>query len=83
MRELTESLAAVQQNVSQHLAIMHKAGVLERKKAGTRVFYELGDSYSVAIVESARAALAQRSQQLAQLSAALAKDGLATPGADP
>jgi DNA-binding transcriptional ArsR family regulator len=73
VRELTESLAAVQQNVSQHLAVMHKAGILERRKVGTSVFYEIGDTYSITILEATRAALARRSQELARLSAALSR----------
>jgi DNA-binding transcriptional ArsR family regulator len=72
--ELTESVTAGQQNVSHHLAVMHKAGILERRKVGTHVFYELADSHSVAIIETTRAALAHRSHELARLSAALSDD---------
>jgi DNA-binding transcriptional ArsR family regulator len=79
VNELTESIAAVQQNVSQHLAVMHKAGIVERCKSGAHVFYELADGHSVAIIEATRAALAQRSHQLARLSAALSDDATTSP----
>jgi DNA-binding transcriptional ArsR family regulator len=73
VRELTEALSAVQQNVSQHLAVMHKAGVLERRKVGTRVFYEIGDSDAIRILEITRGALARQSRELARLGTALSK----------
>jgi DNA-binding transcriptional ArsR family regulator len=71
VQELTELLGAVQQNVSQHLAILHKAGVLNRHKVGTRVFYELSDTTAVAMLDAARAGLAQRSRELTDLTAGL------------
>src|SRR5437762_1097922 len=39
--ELTEMIDAVQQNVSQHLMILHQAGRVARQKQGKRVVYEL------------------------------------------
>jgi DNA-binding transcriptional ArsR family regulator len=74
VRDLTESIGAIQQNVSQHLAVMHKAGVLERRKVGTRVFYEIGDTYTMTILDAAKASLARRSEHLARLSAALSDE---------
>jgi DNA-binding transcriptional ArsR family regulator len=71
VQELTKALGAVQQNVSQHLAILHKAGVLDRHKVGTRVYYELGDATAIAMLDAATAGLAQRSRELADLTAGL------------
>jgi DNA-binding transcriptional ArsR family regulator len=71
VQELTESLGAVQQNVSQHLTILHRAGVLDRHKVGTRVYYELRDATAVAMLDAARAGLAQRSRELTNLTAGL------------
>jgi DNA-binding transcriptional ArsR family regulator len=78
VQELTDSLSAVQQNISQHLSLMHKAGILERRKIGTRVFYELRETRSLAIVESTRLVVAERSSRLARLSQELAQDNLLT-----
>lgn len=41
--ELTEAIAAKQQNVSKHLAVLHQAGILDRKKEGTAVRYSIAD----------------------------------------
>ena len=67
VQELTQSLGAVQQNVSQHLAILHKAGVVDRHKIGTRVYYELRDATAVEMLDAAKAGLAQRSRELTDL----------------
>ena len=74
VKELTESVTAGQQNVSQHLTIMHRAGILERRRVGTRVVYEVADFTSVAIIETTRAALSKRSYQLSRLGAALSDE---------
>jgi hypothetical protein len=50
---------------------MHKAGILDRRKVGTHVFYELADRHCVTIIETARVSLAQHAHELARLSAAL------------
>jgi len=71
VQELTQSLDAVQQNVSQHLAILHRAGVLDRHKVGTRVYYELRDPNAVAMLDAARAGLAQHSRELTNLTGRL------------
>lgn len=42
--ELTEILGTSQQNVSKHLGILHKAGIVGRRKEGTSAYYEITDS---------------------------------------
>ncbi len=41
--ELSEALAASQQNVSKHLAVLGDAGILGRRKEGTYVYYRIVD----------------------------------------
>ena len=41
--ELSEALAASQQNVSKHLAVLSGAGVLGRRKDGNHVYYRIVD----------------------------------------
>lgn len=65
VQELADVLGATQQNVSQHLAILFRAGVLGRKKDGTRVHYFLADRHTVPLLENAAAGIGQ---QLAELS---------------
>ena len=43
MQELVDAVGAAQQNVSQHLGILHRAGFLTRHRQGTSVRYELAD----------------------------------------
>lgn len=41
--ELVEVVQAGQPNVSRHLAILHHAGLVSRRREGTSVFYGIGD----------------------------------------
>lgn len=43
VQELAEGLDASQQNVSKHLGVLHQAGILARRKEGTRVYYAIED----------------------------------------
>jgi DNA-binding transcriptional ArsR family regulator len=43
VNELAERLAAGQQNVSKHLALLADAGMLARRKDGNRVYYRITD----------------------------------------
>ena len=41
--ELTEATGASQQNVSKHLGVLHRAGIVARAKQGTFVRYSIAD----------------------------------------
>lgn len=41
VQELTDRLQTTQQNVSKHLADLHRAGIVERERAGRQVRYRL------------------------------------------
>jgi len=43
VHELTVALGATQQNVSKHLGLLHAAGVVSRRREGTRVLYTIAD----------------------------------------
>jgi DNA-binding transcriptional ArsR family regulator len=49
--ELTDSLGASQQNVSKHLTVLADAGIVARRKEGTRVYYRIVDESVLAICE--------------------------------
>lgn len=49
--ELTGSVAASQQNVSKHLAVLADAGIVGRRKDGNRVYYRITDESVLAICE--------------------------------
>src|SRR5215472_18953240 len=43
VNELSERLHAGQQNISKHLALLADAGMVARRKEGTRVYYRITD----------------------------------------
>jgi DNA-binding transcriptional ArsR family regulator len=67
VKELTESVGGVQQNISQHLAILHQAGIVGRRKEGTRVLYELIDPHVLALLEQAQASQTHHLEALSRL----------------
>jgi DNA-binding transcriptional ArsR family regulator len=52
-----------QTNVSRHLALMHREGVLARRKQGTEVYYRVADEDAVALCRSICTRLASRMEQ--------------------
>lgn len=67
VQELVDTLEATQQNISQHLCILQRAGVVTRHKQGTRVRYELVDLQVLKLLECAEASLARQLDELAEL----------------
>jgi ArsR family transcriptional regulator len=65
VQELADLLGTTQQNVSQHLGILLRAGALGRRKEGTHVHYFLDDEHVLPLLEDAAASI---SRQLAELS---------------
>ncbi|MBI4294087.1 MAG: winged helix-turn-helix transcriptional regulator [Betaproteobacteria bacterium] len=47
--QIVEALGASQTNVSRHLGLMHRAGVLQRRKDGNQVYYRVADAAMVDI----------------------------------
>ena len=66
VNELTEALAASQQNVSKHLAVLLEAGIVGRRKQGNRVLYAIADESIFALCEQVCGSL---QRQLAELNA--------------
>jgi len=74
---LADRLALAQPNVSQHLALMRAAGVVEAERDGREIRYRLADPDIIAACNLMRAALQRRLARLAELSARPA--GVPTP----
>jgi DNA-binding transcriptional ArsR family regulator len=55
VQELVEALGTTQQNISQHLGILRRAGIVARHKQGTHVHYQLDDPNILPILELAQA----------------------------
>lgn len=50
-QELAEALGLMQQNVSKHLLVLHRAGIASRRPEGANVWYALHDDSAVAVFE--------------------------------
>jgi DNA-binding transcriptional ArsR family regulator len=67
VQEVTSALETTQQNVSQHLGILQRAGIVDRQKQGTRVRYRLADPHVLSLIASAEASLGHHLQTLSQV----------------
>ena len=62
---LAEQLAAGQQNVSKHLAVLTDTGMLARRKNGTHVYYRIADEGVFALCEQVCGSLQSQLSTLA------------------
>ena len=72
VQELTEAVAASQQNVSKHLCILLEAGIVGRRRDGNQVFYSIVDDVVFRLCEEVCGGL---QQQVAELNAIVAGAG--------
>ena len=50
--ELMERIGTTQPNMSQHLAVLYRAGVLSRRRDGAQMYYRIGNASVSAICRS-------------------------------
>jgi DNA-binding transcriptional ArsR family regulator len=67
VQELTDELATTHQNVSKHLNVLYRAGVVSRSRDGNRVCYTLVDYSACRLIEQAAASLTGYVEELASL----------------
>jgi DNA-binding transcriptional ArsR family regulator len=67
VQEFVATLESTQQNISQHLGILQRAGIIARHKEGTRVRYELVDPHILRLLECAESSLTRQLDELSQL----------------
>jgi ArsR family transcriptional regulator len=65
VQELADRLGTTQQNVSQHLGILFRAGLLSRHRDGTHVHYALADPTIAALLDRAAASINHQRAELA------------------
>jgi DNA-binding transcriptional ArsR family regulator len=65
--QLVDALGATQQNVSKHLGVLHRAGVLSREKQGTSVRYAIADTTVFELCELVCGRLRQQIHELGQV----------------
>ena len=51
VQELAEHVGSSQQNVSKHLALLARAGIVGRRKVGTFVYYRITDASVIVMCE--------------------------------
>ena len=57
--EVVELCGSSQANVSRHLLVLHKAGILLRRKEGITVFYSIADNATVEMCQTVCAKIAE------------------------
>ena len=61
--EIVAATTATQTNVSRHLALMHRAGVVSRRRDGNTVYYQVADPDFVEICRSVCVQIAGRIEE--------------------
>src|SRR3954453_14402627 len=64
VNELADALCSSQQNVSKHLAVLADAGIVARRKDGTRVYYRLCDTGVLGLCEQVLGSVQQQLRAL-------------------
>lgn len=65
--QLTEAIGATQQNVSKHLAVLHQAGIVSRRKQGTSVVYAIADESVFSLCEQVCGGLQTQLRELDEI----------------
>jgi DNA-binding transcriptional ArsR family regulator len=80
VQELTDHLATTHANVSKHLAVLHRAGMVSRRREGNSVRYALIEWSGWWVVEQVGRALAARLDELRDALAPDERDRDRDPG---
>jgi DNA-binding transcriptional ArsR family regulator len=62
--ELTESIGTTQQNVSKHLGVLQRAGIVARRKHGNYSYYRIVDEGVYSLCEAVCGSLQQQVESL-------------------
>ena len=67
VQELTGAVGSSQQNVSKHLGVLHRAGIVGRAREGVSVRYEIADETVFALCEQVCGGLRRQLDELGDL----------------
>ncbi|MFI4977432.1 MAG: ArsR/SmtB family transcription factor [Solirubrobacterales bacterium] len=67
VQELTDELATTHQNVSKHLGVLRRSGIVSRRRCGNRVWYTLSDYSACRLIDQATASLTGYLEELASI----------------
>lgn len=65
--DLTEAIGTTQQNVSKHLGVLHRAGIVARRRQGNFVYYSIADAGIFGLCETVCGSLQQQVESLRQV----------------
>jgi DNA-binding transcriptional ArsR family regulator len=65
--ELTELIGTTEQNVSKHLGVLQRAGIVARRKQGNFAYYRIVDEGVLALCESVCGSLQEQVESLRRL----------------
>jgi DNA-binding transcriptional ArsR family regulator len=66
-QELSETIGTSQQNVSKHLLVLYRAGVVSRRPEGSNVFYALTDTSARTVLDEMLASVTRQLRELSEL----------------
>jgi DNA-binding transcriptional ArsR family regulator len=67
VQALSDAVTSTPQNVSRHLGILHRSGIVSRRREGTSVYYSLADYSACRLLEQALASITGQIDELADL----------------
>ena len=65
--ELTEAIGTTEQNVSKHLGVLHRAGIVARRKQGNFAYYSIADERVFVLCETVCGSLERQVASLGQV----------------
>jgi DNA-binding transcriptional ArsR family regulator len=65
--ELTDLIGTTQQNVSKHLGVLQRAGIVARRKQGNFAYYSIADERVFELCETVCGSLQQQAESLRQV----------------
>ena len=66
-QELSDAIGISQQNVSKHLLVLYRAGVVSRRPHGPNVFYTLADESALAVLNETLESVKRQLRELSEL----------------
>jgi predicted ArsR family transcriptional regulator len=67
VKDLADELATTHQNVSKHLNVLHRAGLVSRSRTGNCVCYQLADYSACRLIDQTTASLTGYVEELASI----------------
>ncbi len=74
-QELADTLGLTQQNVSKHLQILYRSGIVYRQPEGANVIYSLSDESTVRLLDDVVASVAEHLRELSALASGIPDEG--------